>query len=267
MRFLGLQLEDKVPDEKTIWLFRESLIQSKVLEKLFARFDKYLTVQGFDAKTGQIVDASIVQVPKQRNTREENQEIKQGGIPEEWKEKPQQLRQKDVDARWVQKNKQNYYGYKNHINVDAEHKLIRKFIVMPASHNDGIYIEKLLDQKNPGKKIWGDMAYSSQETEALLKKKNYESRIHQKPKKGRWISQVQERWNYRYSKIRDSKIRVRVEHVFGFISNSAKDILAINGILMDGLAYAASDAFAVEENFYDQHSSIIYQAICNNRLY
>lgn len=213
MRFLGLQLEDTVPDEKTIWLFRERLIESKVLDKLFVRFEKHLVSQGFDAKAGQIVDASIVQVPRQRNSRDENAEIKKGETPEDWKEDSNKLRQKDVDARWTKKNNQNYYGYKNHINVDAEHKLIRKFKITAASHADGNYLEELLDENNPAKKIWGDMAYYSQDHEEMLKAKKYESRIHHK----KTISPNQERWHYRYS-----KIRVRVEHVFGFISNTMK---------------------------------------------
>jgi transposase len=78
MRFLGLSIGDKVPDAKTVWLFREQLAQAGLERTLFEQFDAYLRDNGFAAKKGQIVDASIVQVPKQRNTREENQKIKQG---------------------------------------------------------------------------------------------------------------------------------------------------------------------------------------------
>lgn len=229
-RFLGLQLGDKVPDEKTLWSFREVLVQGRVIEKLFDKFNSYLEKQGLEAKIGSIIDASIVEVPKQRNTRDENQQIKEGKTPSEWEDNPNQLRQKDVDARWTQKYNQNYYGYKNHVNVDVQHKIIRKFIVTPASQSDITYLPKLLDKKNVDKKIWGDKAYRSDATENLLKEKGYESRIHYKPRKGNWISEEHKRWNHRYS-----KIRARVEHVFGFICNSMKGNL-IRGI---GLARAS----------------------------
>ena len=66
MRFLGLGLEDKVPDAKTVWLYREQLAQAGVIETLFEDFDGYLEQQGYLAMGGQIIDASIVPVPKQR---------------------------------------------------------------------------------------------------------------------------------------------------------------------------------------------------------
>lgn len=217
MRFLELLLGAKVPDEKTLWSFREVLVQGRVVEKLFNKFNAYLEKQGFEAKLGSIVDASIVEVPKQRNTKEENQQIKEGQTPEAWKESSNQLRQKDVEARWTQKNNQNFYGYKNHVNVDVQHKMIRKFKVTAASQGDITCLPELLDEKNLDKKIWGDKAYRSDAIETLLKEKNYVSRIHYKPRQGKWISEKHKRWNYRYS-----KIRARVEHVFGFISNSMK---------------------------------------------
>lgn len=216
-RFLGLHLGDKIPDEKTLWSFREVLVEGRVIEKLFNQFNAYLEKQGYQARVGSIVDASIVEVPRQRNTKEENQQIKEGKTPEEWNEKPNQLRQKDVDARWTQKNHQNFYGYKNHVNVDVVHKLIRKFEVTSASQADINSLENLLDEKNPDKKIWADSAYRSEAMEKTLQEKGYESRVHFKPKKGGWIRSEEKRQNHRYS-----KIRVRVEHVFGFIKNSMK---------------------------------------------
>jgi transposase, IS5 family len=106
MRFLGLSLGDTVPDAKIIWLFREQLTEAGVIEKVFEQFEAYLCEQGFSARKGQIVDASIVSVPKQRNSREENKGIKQGEIPEDWSEEKRQ--QQDTDAQWSKKNRQNY---------------------------------------------------------------------------------------------------------------------------------------------------------------
>src|SRR5688572_10575914 len=105
MRFVGLDLCERVPDAKTIWLFRERLAQAGLVEKLFAQFDAELERQGFAARKGQIVDAAIVEAPRQRNTRGQNEHIKQTGQAQpEWAEHPNKLRQKDVDARWTQKN-------------------------------------------------------------------------------------------------------------------------------------------------------------------
>ena len=141
MRFLGLGLGDKVPDAKTIWLFREHLTQARAVENLFARFDKHLTKAGYLAMGGQIVDATIVAAPKQHNTDAEKTDIKAGKVPDEWKEKPAKLRQKDRDARWTVKFSKAKvaeegkaqqrdiaipaFGYKNHASIDRRHGFIR----------------------------------------------------------------------------------------------------------------------------------------------
>ena len=104
MRFLGLGLEDRVPDAKTVWLYREALAQAGLVEALFKQFDGYLARRGYIARGGQILDASIVPVPKNHNTREENKAIKSGEVPEGWSDKPAKRSQKDVDARWTKKH-------------------------------------------------------------------------------------------------------------------------------------------------------------------
>ena len=103
MRFLGLGLGDTVPDANTIWNFREALKRSGAIDRLFAHFDAQLKEAGYLAMGGQIVDASIVAAPKQRNTEAEKAEIKAGRIPREWAKRPAKLPQKDRDARWTVK--------------------------------------------------------------------------------------------------------------------------------------------------------------------
>ena len=117
MRFLGLTLWDSVPDATTVWLFRHQLEEQGLIEELFEKFEQYLREQGYQAQGGQIVDATIIPVPKQHNSREEKQQLTQGQIPPSWQEKPHRLSQKDRDARWTKKNGQSYFGYKNHINI------------------------------------------------------------------------------------------------------------------------------------------------------
>jgi IS5 family transposase len=103
MRFLGLGLSDRVPDARTIWLFREKLTKAGAIELMFARFDAMLRKAGYIAMSGQIVDASLIAVPRQRNTEDEKKAIKEGRIPDDWQDKPAKLRQKDRDARWTVK--------------------------------------------------------------------------------------------------------------------------------------------------------------------
>ena len=95
MRFLGLDLHGRVPDARTIWLFREMLTKAGAVEALFARFDAHLKEQGYLAMGGQMIDASIIEAPRQRNTDEEKEALKEGRIPEEWAAKPAKLRQKE----------------------------------------------------------------------------------------------------------------------------------------------------------------------------
>ena len=104
MRFLGLGLGDRVPDAKTVWLYREALAKAGMVDELFAQFDGYLARRGYIARGGQILDASIVPVPHNHNKREENVAIKAGEVPEDWEKKPAKRSQKDVDARWTKKH-------------------------------------------------------------------------------------------------------------------------------------------------------------------
>lgn len=218
MRFLGLDLGDAVPDAKTIWLFREQLKEERRVERLFERFDTYLREHGFAARKGQIIDATIVEVPRQRNSREENATIKQGETPEGWSEA--RKRQKDTDARWVQKNGQNHYGYKNHVSVDVEHKLIRKWDVSDAALHDSQVFEVLLDETNSSRAVWADSAYRSTEHIDLLKERGFRERMQRKGCRNRKLTQREKQGNRTRSKIRS-----RVEHVFGLQAQRAGNLV------------------------------------------
>ena len=215
MRFLDLRLEDTVPDATTLWLFREALVEAKLIHTLFDRFGQHLAAKGYIARGGQIVDATIVSAPKQRNTREENNTVKNGDTPEDWEKKPAKNRQKDKDARWTKKHGKSFYGYKNHVDVDKAHKLIRKWDATDASPHDSQKLDDVLDPTNTSKEVWADSAYRSAEIEQRLKEKGYRSRIHRRAARNRPLSQTQEAANT----VR-SKVRARVEHVFGHQENS-----------------------------------------------
>ena len=210
VRFLGLEFEDKVPDAKTVWLYREQLAQAGAIEALFEDFDGYLEKQGYLAMGGQIIDASIVAVPKQHNRRDENTKIKEGETPEGWKSKPAKRSQKDTDARWTKKHGQSHYGYKNHVNVDRRHKLVRRYKVTDAAVHDSQVVDDILDPKNTASGVWADSAYRTAEIEEKLKENGLKSRIHRKAHRNRPLSEREKRSNKT-----KSKVRARVEQVFG----------------------------------------------------
>ena len=212
-RFLGLNPEQRVPDSKTIWLFREQLVKAELIKPLFHRFNEYLESKGYAARKGQMVDASIVDAPKQRNSREENAQIKSGDTPERFETNPNVGRQKDTDARWTKKNNQNRYGYKNHVSADVKHKLIRDFDVTAAHvHDSNVFLDILAP--NTSKEVWADSAYRSADIENALVEQGYTSRIHRKGTRKKPLSEAQQRANRH-----KSSIRVRVEHIFGAQAN------------------------------------------------
>jgi transposase, IS5 family len=215
MRFLDLGLEDAVPDATTIWLFREALVEAGLIDKLFDRFSQYLRAKGYIARGGQIVDATIVSAPKQRNSKDENEAIKAGETPKDWEKRPAKNAQKDKDARWTKKHGQSFYGYKNHIGVDKLHKIIRKWAATDASPHDSQNLDDILDASNTGSQVWADSAYRSAEIEARLRAKGYKSHIHRRAARNRPLSDKQEAAN-----TTRSKVRARVEHVFGHQENS-----------------------------------------------
>src|SRR3954467_12795925 len=209
-RFLRLGIEDGIPDATTPWLFREKLAKAGVVEKLFERFDQHLAAQGYMARGGQMVDATIVPVPKQRNSRDENETVKAGQTPAEWERKPAKLRQKDRDARWTKKHGKSFFGYKNHVNADAKHKLIRRYEVTDAAVHDSQPLDTLLTKANTSTAVFADSAYRSAEIEAKLKAGGFKSRIHRRGCRNHPLSDAQMRANRA-----KSAIRARIEHVFG----------------------------------------------------
>src|SRR5262249_25209047 len=213
--FLDLDLEDPVPDATTIWLFREALAQAGLIDKLFERFGQHLETEGYIARGGQIIDATIVSVPKQRNTKEENEAIKAGKTPEGWEQQPAKNAQKDKDARWTKRNDESFYGYKNHLGVDKAYKLIRKWDATDAAVHDSQKLDDLLDLSNTGNGVWADSAYRSDQIEANLKVKGLQSRIHRRAARNHPLSERQKSANTTLS-----KVRARVEHVFGQQQNS-----------------------------------------------
>ncbi len=219
MRFLDMALDSRVPDAKTIWLFRSKLEEHKLIRKLFDKFNAFLAESGFVAKKGQIVDATIVRVPTQRNTRDENKAIKEGNPPvENWSDAKK--RQKDTDARWVQKNGKNYYGYKNHVEADVNYKIIRDYKVTDASVHDSNVFEELLDESNTSRDVYADSAYCSAKSEANLKEGRFRAHLQRKGCKGHPLTS----WEKQGNQTR-ARTRSRIEHIFGAMTQRAGNLI------------------------------------------
>jgi len=214
-RFLGLETGDKVPDEKTVWAFREQLTKTGLVDELFGQFIEHLESNGMIFNEGQIIDASFTIAPRQRNTREENQQIKDGQGKDLWNDNLHKKRHKDIDARWTKKNNETFYGYKNHAKVDAKSKFINTYKVTDASVHDSQALDSLLNEKDKDQPLYADSAYTGEEQENVITKYEIKNEVHEKGYRNRPLTEVQNVNN----KIK-SKTRVRVEHVFGFMEQS-----------------------------------------------
>ena len=214
-KFLGIETSDKIPDEKTVWLFRENITNTGLVEDLFMEFKNHLASTGLIFNEGQLVDASFTIAPRQRNTREENEKIKNGQGDDLWNNHPHKKRHKDIDARWTKKNNETFYGYKNHAKVDTKSKFVHTYIVTDASVHDSQALEKLLDKKDEGQTLHADSAYTGEEQEKTIEKYMMKNKVHEKGYRNAPLTEEQKTTNKE-----KSKTRARVEHVFGFMEQS-----------------------------------------------
>ena len=214
-QFLGLTQADAVPDQNTIREFREKLTRAELFNELFVAFNTRLTEQGFITRKGQLIDASFVAVPRQRNGREENAAIKAGAVPAGWEQEPKRLAHKDLDARWTKKNEQTYYGYKDHIVADLTSKLIVRAAVTAASEHDSQALDSLTRAGDP--ETWADSAYTGAPCAAIFAAKGITAQVCEKGTRGHELTKGQKRANRA-----KSRKRARVEPVFGFMTGSLR---------------------------------------------
>jgi transposase, IS5 family len=226
MRFLDRALEDRVPDAKTIWLFREQLTRAGAVERLFQRFDAVLRDAGYLAMGGQIVDATVIQARRPRLSQDEKATVKGGSIPKTWsKAKRAQM---DTDGRWTLKRGRKrsaqrsgsqersrselvipVFGYKNHLGIDRRHGFIRTFAVTDAAAHDGRQLGKLLDRHNTASPVWADSAYRSAANVALLARRGLVPHLQRPKPRGRPMPPHLVRGN-----AGRARVRVAIEHVF-----------------------------------------------------
>ncbi|ESQ80286.1 transposase [Asticcacaulis sp. AC466] len=231
MRFLGLSLGDRTPDENTIRHFRNRMTETGTLQQVMKAFDWQLHKKGYIPMSGQIIDASLVPAPKQRNTDSERDAIKSGKSAQDiWPNAPNKAAQKDIDARWTLKigGKVRYredgtplpmialpvFGYKSHISIDRRFGFIRSMAVTSASAPDGRLLKQVVSTDNTSGEVWADSAYRSQSNEKWVSERMLTSRIHRRKPKGKPMPKATKRAN-----AAKSSIRAHVEHVFAHQKN------------------------------------------------
>ena len=226
MRFLSFDLGASTPDENTIRHFRNRMTETGTLRRVMKAFDWQLKKKGYVPMSGQIVDASLVPAPKQRNTEAERDAIKAGKSAKEiWPDEPNKAAQKDTNARWTLKvgGKVRYrpdsrplpmiavpvFGYKTHISIDRRFGFIRESAVTSASAADGRQLKRLMSLENTGSEVWADSAYRSQSNEKWLAGRMLTSRIHRRKPAGKPMPR-----NVARANAKKSSVRAAVEHVF-----------------------------------------------------
>jgi IS5 family transposase len=217
-RFLGLGVNDKSPDAKAIWLWRERVLHSGLHEKIFAWFEGELVKSGFEAKQGQIIDATFV--PTHKPTGKHKKQLR-----EETPLTEAQAQQIDNDATFTKKGDATYHGYKNHTSVDVKWKLIRKDETTTASVHDSRKLESVLTPPPANalvedRKLWADSAYRSAEAEAMLADKGLVSEVHERAYRNRPLTELQKVANRL-----KSSVRARVEHVYGHMETAMSGLM------------------------------------------
>jgi len=210
--FLDLSMSDRVPDAKTIWLFKEKCKNAELEQVLFDRFHEILAENGVTLKSGLIVDSSFIEVPRRRCTKEENEAIKRGEIPESISENHRRAAQTDCDAMLTYKNNESHFGYKDHVAGDSATKFIATFAVTPANVHDGQpFWDTVPEKAEPdGQPVHADSAYMSAANDAELRRRGYTPEICERGVRGKPLTDEQKESN----RVK-SKIRCRVEHIFG----------------------------------------------------
>jgi len=223
MRFLDLTLSDDIPDSKTVWHFRDQLSDLEIVEDLFSLFISELEKLHLIINEGKIIDASFVEVPRQRNSKQENETIKEGKIPEHFLNNGHKLAQKDTDARWTKKNDVSFFGYKNHIKVDAASKIITGYKVTDASVHDSQVLASLLDIKDENQSLYADAAYVGQLQQQVIEAKKMTNQVCESAYRNKPLTELQNQSN-----TKKSRTRSRVEHIFGFMEMSMHEMYLNN---------------------------------------
>jgi|TARA_B100000315_G_C14487013_1_gene545659 IS5 family transposase len=198
-RFVGLNMNSKVPDYTTIWRFRDALINHNLLDGLFELVINECDTKGLIIKRGTMVDSTIIKSVNRPLSKEKRKDLE---------ENPSS--QIDTDATSTKKRNKNYFGYKGHIGVDQGSKLIRKKTFTTASSHDITEMSNLVTGDEES--VWGDKAYSKKGDKQKARSSGIYYGVLDKGKRNHPLGDKQKKRNKQ-----KSKVRTAVEHPFLYI--------------------------------------------------
>ena len=211
-RFVGIDLgREPVPDSTTITKFRKLLNDNKLGEALFAQVGKELQARGFKVNTGTIVDATIIGAPSSTKNAD---------------------KARDPEMHQTRKGQQWYFGMKLHIGVDSQSGLAHSAVVTAANVHDKHPLPDLLHGNE--QRVYGDSAYASQKSLIEGKAPSAKDFTNQRTRRNGIVDEALKDKNRN-----KSRIRSRVEHVFGVV----KRLWGFAKVRYRGLAKNATRAF------------------------
>jgi len=216
-KFVGLSLEAASPDHTTLCRFRNRLVEAGLAEKLFAEFERQLDRRGLILKRGTMIDASLVETP----FRPGSSDGERAPV--------------DPDAALTaRKGKRGtHYGYKVHVGVDHESRLIRRLELTGANVNDTVAADCLICGDEAA--VYADKAYAKRDRRRSLKSRGIKDRIMHKSWGG---GPPLTRWQQRHNKL-IAPIRAQVEGVFA----TCKRWMGLQCVRYKGLAKNRSHWF------------------------
>ena len=211
-RFVGIDLgRERVPDATTLLKFRRLLEKHSLGEALFAEVGAVLQASGMKVGTGTIVDATLISAPSSTKNAD---------------------KARDPEMHQTCKGQQWYFGMKLHIGVDSKTGLAHSAVVTAANVHDKHPLPDLLHGKE--ELVYGDCAYASQQDLVEAKAPNAQDLTNQRVRKGSVTEELERMVNRA-----KSRVRARVEHVFGVV----KRLWGFSKVRYRGLAKNATRAF------------------------
>lgn len=207
-KFVGIPFNQEIPDFTTLWYFKEALIEHRLMDKLFSSINRQMELHGLILKKGTLADATIIESSGPPLSDKKREELESAPSP-----------QVDTEAKSTQKNGKMYFGYKGHIGVDVESKLIRKRKFTPANVHDSQVLERLVSGDE--KSLWADKAYANDKLKRAARFVGLYYGILDRSRRGQALSGKQ-----RHRNKQKSSVRASVEHPFAFMRNKLKMTLA-----------------------------------------
>lgn len=207
-QFVGIGLSHEIPDFTTLWYFKEALVAHKLMDRIFSSINSQLELAGLILKKGTIADATIIESDNRPLSKQKRETLEANPST-----------QIDTEATSTEKNGKQYFGYKGHIGVDVESKLIRKRKFTPANVHDSQALEAVLSGDE--KSIWADKAYPNDKHKRIARSLDIYYGVLDKKKKGKQLSGKQQKRNKQ-----KSGVRAAVEHPFAFMRKKLKMGLA-----------------------------------------